>query len=273
MTSLGTLATSFALASALSWPADAGVIVAQATVGKATSLDAAAAVETEVAAAGAATEVASGAAMELAGVAVGTTAQARQVDVARLDMVTAAMHMVTTTATMSTTTAAVVDLMAEARAEEAAGWQTAGFSSALFDDADTAWPIAVSVVVRDARGTALLQLDRRVADGEPVEFTATVPTPDGEDGVRGTVIPRIHFGDVVELEYEVDATEAGFVDLSWGEYLLHRVELGARPEVGEHVLTASRADIVEVIGRGHQERLQTRHGALRITFEAHPVRG
>jgi hypothetical protein len=118
----------------------------------------------------------------------------------------------------------------------------------LFGDRSEAlWPLQVGLEVVVAE-TGELVVPRRelvVSDGQHTIFSEVIGTPRGTRGFEVELVARHHAGDAIELEYDLRVREARFEDLSWTDYLLHRLALAPRPQVGPNALAAARADIVE----------------------------
>lgn len=121
-------------------------------------------------------------------------------------------------------------------------------SRPLFSDRSEAlWPLQVGLEVV-ALGTGELVVPRRelvVSDGQHTIFSEVIATPRGTQGFDLELVARHHADDAIELEYDLRVRQARFTDLSWTDYLLHRLALGPRPDVGPDALAAARADIVE----------------------------
>ncbi len=118
----------------------------------------------------------------------------------------------------------------------------------LFGDRSEAlWPLQVGLEVV-AVDTGELVVPRRelvVTDGQHTIFSEVIATPSGSHGFELELVARHHAGDAIELEYDLRVRQARFEDLTWTNYLLHRLALAPRPEVGPDALAAARADIVE----------------------------
>jgi hypothetical protein len=121
-------------------------------------------------------------------------------------------------------------------------------SRPLFSDRSEAlWPLQVGLEVV-AVDTGELVVPRRelvVSDGQHTIFSEVIATPRGTQGFDLELVARHHADDAIELEYDLRVRQAHFTDLSWTDYLLHRLALAPRPDVGPDALAAARADIVE----------------------------
>lgn len=118
----------------------------------------------------------------------------------------------------------------------------------LFGDRSEAlWPLQVGleVVAVDTGDLVVPRRELVVSDGQHTIFSEVIATPRGTQGFELELVARHHAGDAIELEYDLRVREAHFEDLSWTDYLLHRLALAPRPEVGPDALAAARADIIE----------------------------
>ncbi|HLT40469.1 MAG TPA: hypothetical protein VK034_29525 [Enhygromyxa sp.] len=118
----------------------------------------------------------------------------------------------------------------------------------LFGDRSEAlWPLQVGLeVVEVETGQRVVpRRDLVVSDGQHTIFSEVIATPHGTQGFELELVARHHAGDAIELEYDLRVRQAHFEDLSWTDYLLHRLALAPRPRVGPQALAAARADIVE----------------------------
>ena len=118
----------------------------------------------------------------------------------------------------------------------------------LFGDRSEAlWPLQVGleVVAVDTDEVVVPRRELVVSDGQHTVFSEAIATPHGSHGFEVEVVARHHAGGAIELEYELHVREARFEGLTWTDYLLHRLALAPRPEVGPEALAAARADIVE----------------------------
>ncbi|MFO7565416.1 MAG: hypothetical protein R6X02_22435 [Enhygromyxa sp.] len=118
----------------------------------------------------------------------------------------------------------------------------------LFGDRSEAlWPLQVGLEVISVDSGELVVPRRElvVSDGQHTIFSEVVATPRGTRGFEVELVARHHAADAIELEYDLRVREARFEDLRWTDYLLHRLALAPRPQVGPDALTAARADIVE----------------------------
>lgn len=118
----------------------------------------------------------------------------------------------------------------------------------LFGDRSEAlWPLQVGleVVALDSDEIVVPRRELVVTDGQRTVFSEAIATPRGSHGFELEVVARHHAGAAIELEYELHVRQARFEDLTWTDYLLNRLALAPRPEVGPEALAAARADIVE----------------------------
>ena len=118
----------------------------------------------------------------------------------------------------------------------------------LFGDRSEAlWPlqIGLEIVAVDTGERVVPRRELVVADGQHTTFFEVIAAPKGSHGFELELVARHHAGAAIELEYELHVRQARFEDLNWTDYLLHRLALAPRPEVGPEALAAARADIVE----------------------------
>jgi len=121
----------------------------------------------------------------------------------------------------------------------------------LFGDRSEAlWPLAVGVEIVDAAG--IVVVPRRevvIADGQHFTFSEVISTPRGSHAFELELVARHHARNAIELEYDLVVRQARFASLTWTDYLLHRLSLGPRPQLGPGAVAAARADIVETDDR------------------------
>ncbi len=122
------------------------------------------------------------------------------------------------------------------------------------DRSERLWPLQVGLeVVAVETGEQIVpRRELVVSDGQHTTFSEIVASPSGRAGFELELVARHHAGGAIELEYDLHVREARFEDLSWADYLLHRLALAPRPEVGPEALAAARADIVET-REGHDQ--------------------
>lgn len=150
----------------------------------------------------------------------------------------------------------------------------------LFGDRSEAlWPLQVGLEVV-AVDTGELVVPRRelvVSDGQHTIFSEVIPTPRGTQGFELELVARHHADDAIELEYDLRVRQARFTELTWTDYLLHRLALAPRPEVGEDALAAARADIVETRERAdtpaHSQTVDVDGQRYEIRLYAASLRG
>lgn len=154
------------------------------------------------------------------------------------------------------------------------------FTAPMFGDrSETLWPLEVGVEIlalspgAGHAKTVIPLRQRSIADGQHFFFTEVVDTPRGQRSFRIEVVARYHGGDKIELEYDLVVRQARFAELTWGDYLLHRLALGPRPELGPEVLAAARADIVETVGEVHGRRFSVDGDLYEIRLQAKSMRG
>ncbi len=164
-------------------------------------------------------------------------------------------------------------LLASTLAGEAAATDT--LSVPLFSDrSESLWPLAVALEIVDLE-TGESVVPRRelvVADGQHTTFAESVTTPRGEHHFEIELVARHHV-EAIELEYDLAVREAVFEELTWSDYLLHRLALAPRPEVGPEGLAAARADIIETKREAHSEQVVVGGDRYEIRLYAQSLRG
>ncbi|MFV8750803.1 hypothetical protein ACNOYE_09655 [Nannocystaceae bacterium ST9] len=146
----------------------------------------------------------------------------------------------------------------------------------LFGDRSEAlWPIEIAMEVVDVE-TGEVVVPRRdlvVADGQHTTFSEVVATPRGQRAFELAVTVRHHAEGAIEFDYELAVRDAAFEDLTWSDYLLDRLDLAPRPELGPVGLAAARADIVETKLETLQELLSVGGDRYEIRLHARSLRG
>ena len=114
------------------------------------------------------------------------------------------------------------------------------------DRSEALWPLAIGLdVVTDSGVVVVPRREVVVADGQHFTFSEVVSTPRGSHAFELELVARHHARDAIELEYDLVVRQARFASLTWTDYLLHRLSLGPRPQLGPGAVAAARADIVE----------------------------
>ena len=114
------------------------------------------------------------------------------------------------------------------------------------DRSEALWPLQVGLEIVDATGQVMVPLrELVVSDGQHTIFSEVISTPRGSHAFELELVARHHARDAIELEYDLLVRQARFVSLTWTDYLLHRLSLGPRPQLGPGAVAAARADIVE----------------------------
>jgi hypothetical protein len=121
------------------------------------------------------------------------------------------------------------------------------------DRSEALWPLQVGLEIVDAAGQVVVERrDLVVSDGQHTIFSEVISTPRGSHAFELELVARHHARDAIELEYDLLVRQARFASLTWTDYLLHRLSLGPRPQLGPGAIAASRADIVETQEREHE---------------------
>lgn len=118
----------------------------------------------------------------------------------------------------------------------------------LFGDRSEAlWPIEVGMSVVDLASGEVVVPSRPlvVTDGQHTTFAEVLATPQGQRTFELELAVRHHAEGSLEFEYELAVRDAAFERLTWSDYLLDRLDLAPRPELGPQGVAARRADIVE----------------------------
>lgn len=143
------------------------------------------------------------------------------------------------------------------------------------DRSEALWPLKIGLEVRSVESGKIVVPRRElvVADGQHTTFSAAVATPRGRRVFDVELVARHHAGEKIELEYDLDVRQARFAELTWSDYLLHRVGLGPRPALGPDALAAVRADIVETATEVHSQRFSVDGDVYEIRLYAKSMRG
>lgn len=121
------------------------------------------------------------------------------------------------------------------------------------DRSEALWPLQVGLEIVDAQGQVVVPLRELVViDGQHTVFSEVISTPRGSHAFELELVARHHARDAIELEYDLLVRQARFASLTWGDYLMHRLSLAPRPQLGPGAIAASRADIVETREREHE---------------------
>jgi len=95
-----------------------------------------------------------------------------------------------------------------------------------------------------------------VPDGNRVSFSSAIWTSRGRRDFTVDVAAHQHPRDEMEIEWDLLVEDAPYETVSVGDYLLHRLRFGPRPDVGPELVRVSRADIVSVVGEPHVETVE-----------------
>ncbi len=145
-------------------------------------------------------------------------------------------------------------------------------------DLSQLWPISVEVeIVRlaDADSTQRAMLPRqraRVPDGQRFELASAVRTGRGRRHFAINVVAR-HHPDAIELEWNLEVSEAKYRTIGVGQYLLHRMQLADVIELDEPGLRIARSDIVTTRGEMVRERVVIDDEVHEIRISARSARG
>jgi hypothetical protein len=114
------------------------------------------------------------------------------------------------------------------------------------DRSEALWPLQVGLEIVSESGMVVVpRRELVVVDGQHTIFSEVISTPRGSHAFELELVARHHARDAIELEYDLLVRQAKFASLNWRDYLLHRLSLGPRPQLGPGAIAASRADIVE----------------------------
>ena len=144
------------------------------------------------------------------------------------------------------------------------------------DQREALWPVEVTMeIVPLSDGVSIDTPVHRivVADGQHLDFEDVIRTPVGQCSFDVRVVARHHANDKVEVEYDLRVAEARYEDMSWSDYLLHRLNLAPRPEVGPSLLSVARADIVSGARETHLERIEVGGESFEVRISARSMRG
>lgn len=141
------------------------------------------------------------------------------------------------------------------------------------------WPVSVAVEIvalGDAEPEPAVLLPTRaltVPDGHLVSFSSAVWTPRGRRDFTVDVVARQHPREQMEIEWDLVVEDAPYQTVSVGDYLLHRLRYGPRPELDTPRVRVSRADIVTTRGEPHVESVTIDGSNYEIRIFALSVRG
>lgn len=146
------------------------------------------------------------------------------------------------------------------------------------DRSEALWPLEIGLeVVADSGAIVVPRREVVVADGQHFMFSEVVSTPRGSHAFELEVVARHHARDAIELEYDLLVRQARFESLTWADYLLHRLSLGPRPQLGPGAIAAARADIVETHERqdkpAHSQSITVDGARYEIRLYATSLRG
>lgn len=114
------------------------------------------------------------------------------------------------------------------------------------DRSEALWPLQVGLeVVTESGEVVVPRRELVVADGQHTIFSEVIATPMGSHAFELELVARHHAAGAIELEYDLQVRQARFESLTWRDYVLHRLSLAPRPQLGPVQLAAARADIVE----------------------------
>lgn len=121
------------------------------------------------------------------------------------------------------------------------------------DRSEALWPLELGLEIVTEEGVVVVpRREIIVADGQHITFSEVISTPRGSHAFDLEVVARHHARDAIELEYDLLVRQARFASLTWTDYLLHRLSLGPRPQLGPGAIAAARADIVETRERADE---------------------
>lgn len=145
------------------------------------------------------------------------------------------------------------------------------------------WPVEVGVEIvavgpplgglEGASATLLPTRSVTVPDGNRVSFSRGIWTPRGRRAFSVDVAAHQHPRGEIEIEWDLVVEDAPYQTVSVGDYLLHRLRFGPRPEVGPEQVRVSRADIVTTQGEPHVETVEIDGQKYEIRVFALSVRG
>jgi hypothetical protein len=174
---------------------------------------------------------------------------------------------------------ALTGLVATAPAPAHATTPGHSLSVPMFGDRSEAlWPLEIGFeIVADSGAVVVPRREVVVADGQHFMFSEVISTPRGSHAFELEVVARHHARSAIELEYDLVVRQARFASLTWTDYLLHRLSLGPRPQLGPGALAAARADIVETRERAdepaHSQAITVDGARYEIRLYATSLRG
>ena len=155
-------------------------------------------------------------------------------------------------------------------------------SVALFSDESQAlWPVELQLEIvhlnphqsSDVESVEI-SAERVIAmDGELINFRHQIRTSQAECSFELKVVARHHANQEMEIEYDLQAREARYQPMGWSDYLLHRLNLNARLELGPNRLSVARADIVTGTAKTHTEIITVGGEDFELRLFARSLRG
>lgn len=146
------------------------------------------------------------------------------------------------------------------------------------DRSEALWPLQIGLEIVSESGELVVpRRDLVVSDGQHTIFSEVVATPKGAHAFELELVARHHAGNAIELEYDLHVRQARFRGLTWTDYLLHRLSLAPRPQLGPDAVAAARADIVETREQAnepaHRQTLTVDGDRYEIRLYAASLRG
>ncbi len=137
------------------------------------------------------------------------------------------------------------------------------------------WPLDLAVEIVDVTPTRHNRTKGRLArileaqsvtvqDGHRLQFSTVVLTPRGQHRVELAVVPR-HHPDTIEVEWDLEVAESPYRRVGVGDYLLHRLGVGASLELDDERLRVARSDIQTV----ENDRMRRR---IRVDDQVYEIR-
>jgi hypothetical protein len=137
------------------------------------------------------------------------------------------------------------------------------------------WPmsIAVEIVAKHDDSEPIAKREVVVPDGHRSTWSSTVWSAHGRRHIDLAVVAHQHPGSQVELEWDLAIEREPVLEMPLADYVLHRLRLGAGPQLGARALEVSRADIVSTMGEPVVETVEVGDESYEIRIVAAQLRG
>ncbi len=139
------------------------------------------------------------------------------------------------------------------------------------------WPVELrlELIERGEEGPERILERRRVVvpDGHRFAWETSQFTARGLRTFAVAMVARHHLDQALELEYELEVSEAEYQGLTWSSYWLHRLGLAPRPALADKALRFAEADIVSLRRAPFHHSVTIGHERYEIRVRATSLRG